>query len=88
MNKWINVKDKLPFLNMEVLAYYYESSGKSNKPLIEGEEIGQLIAKDSESGYPVWSFKTGVLGGGEVIKWRLLDASEKYWRNNEFNKTS
>ena len=80
INEWIDVsevsyltsKDKLPPLNTDVLIYYYESSGKSDKPLIEGEEIGQLIAKDSESGRPVWAFKTGVLGGGEVKKWKKL----------------
>jgi len=80
MNKWMDVsevsyltsKDKLPPLNTKILAYYYEPSGISDKPLIEGEEIGELIAKDSESGWPVWAFKTGILGGGEVKKWKHL----------------
>ena len=80
MNEWVDIsevsyltsKDKLPPLNTKVLVYYYESSGKSDKPLIEGEEVGELIAKDSKSGWPVWAFKTGVLGGGEVKKWKEL----------------
>ena len=89
MNKWMDVsevsyltsKDKLPPLNTKILAYYYEPSGTSDKPLIEGEEIGELIAKDSESGWPVWAFKTGILGGGEVKKWKHLQKD-----NNELSK--
>ena len=72
INEWICVENKLPPLNTRVWVYYYESSGKSDKPLIEGKEVGELVAEDSKSGWPVWAFKTGVLGGGEVKKWKKL----------------
>ena len=70
MNKWIDVKDKLPPLNTKVLAYYYESGNEGDPPLLEGEEIGKLLGEDEQGIH--WIFPTGFLGGGEVKKWKKL----------------
>lgn len=71
-SQWVLCADRLPEVDTEVLAYYYESGRTpEDEPMIEGIEIMKCYHDDDENGY-CFGNKTGFLGGGEVKAWMPL----------------